>query len=415
MRILITNIRMAMRSGTEVVVRDLALRLAARGHQPVVYTPDIGALAGELISHGVPVLDDLARLEQEPDIIHGHHTIPTAEAIMAFPGRPAIWLCHDATAWFDAAPRFAQIRRYFAVDETCRERLVAGDGLARESIGILPNAIDLRRIPPRTQPLPPAPRLAVSLVKHPAPIPLIREACLRLGLPLEAYGHGVGQEISDVENACAKADLVFATARTAIEAMATGAAVILVDGRGFGGIVTSANYDLFRRLNFGLGALRAQASVEALVQSIGSYDPIDAARLGARIRAEADLDKAVDRLEQIYADVIRQHDAEASLDARRMRQEVLAFNRRWLPNLQAPWHSWMSERAILIEERDALQHSLATLTGDHATAERARDQALRERDQALLEREEALRASADLQRSRALRAARFVRRFLPRR
>ncbi|WP_204322744.1 hypothetical protein, partial [Streptococcus pneumoniae] len=61
---------------------------------------------------------------------------------MAFPRRPAIWLCHDATAWFDAAPRFAQIRRHFAVDETCRERLVAGDGLARESIGILPNAID---------------------------------------------------------------------------------------------------------------------------------------------------------------------------------------------------------------------------------------------------------------------------------
>ncbi|WP_204320126.1 hypothetical protein, partial [Klebsiella oxytoca] len=87
--------------------------------------------------------------------------------------------------------------------------------------------------------------------------------------------------------------------------------------------------------------------------------------------------------------------AEANLDAERMRQEVLAFNRRWLPNLRAPWHSWMGERAILIDDRDALQHSLATLTGDHAMAEHARDQALRERDQALLEREEALRASTD--------------------
>lgn len=415
MRILITNIRMAMRSGTEIVVRDLALRLSERGHQPMLYTPDIGALAGELIAAGIPVLDDLGRVEQEPDIIHGHHTIPAAEAIMAFPRRPAIWLCHDATAWFDAAPRFAQVRRYFAVDETCRERLVAGDGLAREAVGILPNAVDLRRIPPRTQPLPSAPRRAVSLVKHSAPIALIREACLRLGLAMEAHGQGVGQETSEVEDLCAKADLVFATARTALEAMATGAAVILVDGRGFGGLVTSANFDLFRRLNFGLGVLRAEVSVEALVQSIGSYDPVDAARVGARVRAEADLDKAVDRLEQIYAEVIQAHQAKGSFDAERMRQEVVAFNKRWLPSLRAPQHPWMDECAGLIEERDILERRLAELANDRMSADGDQDDVMRERDQARLERDEALRQTADLQRSRALRAARFIRRFLPRR
>ena len=42
MKVLITNFRLAARTGTELYVHDLALRLLERGHTPVVYSPVLG-------------------------------------------------------------------------------------------------------------------------------------------------------------------------------------------------------------------------------------------------------------------------------------------------------------------------------------------------------------------------------------
>lgn len=332
MRILITNIRLADRSGTEIVVRDLALRLVERGHEVAVFAQFIGRLADELKSRGVTVVEDLACLPEVPDVIHGHHMPATGAAMCAFPQTPAIWVCHSSDAWFDAPPRFAQLRRMFAVDETCRARLAGRDALSEDAVGILPNAVDLRIFTARTAPLPARPRRAVSLVKHSEPIPLIKEACRRRGLPLTAYGHGVGNPVADIETRCLQADIVFATARTALEAMATGAAVILIDGRGFGGMVTSANYARGRRLNFGLGMLSKEWSLDELEGAIASYDPADAAEVCRRVRAEADLECAVTQLETVYRAVIDEGKA-TPIDPAQHRRDMLAFQRDWLPCL----------------------------------------------------------------------------------
>src|SRR5437870_4081723 len=48
LRVLITNITLATRTGTETYVRDLALGLARRGHHPVVYSTDLGDIAREI-------------------------------------------------------------------------------------------------------------------------------------------------------------------------------------------------------------------------------------------------------------------------------------------------------------------------------------------------------------------------------
>ena len=102
---------------------------------------------------------------------------------------------------------------------------------------------------------------------------LLAEACRQTGLTFEAYGHGVGNPIEDIERRCANADIVFGTARTALEAMAAGAAAVLIDGRGFGGLVTSDNFALGRRLNFGLGMLGKQPKLEMLVEAIWHMMP----------------------------------------------------------------------------------------------------------------------------------------------
>ena len=45
MKILITNRKMSSRWGSELYVRDLAIELLRRGHRPMVYCSELGAVA----------------------------------------------------------------------------------------------------------------------------------------------------------------------------------------------------------------------------------------------------------------------------------------------------------------------------------------------------------------------------------
>jgi hypothetical protein len=60
-RVLITNNTLAARAGSELYVRDLALALLARGHQPIAYSRRLGEVAAEIRRATVPVVDDLRR------------------------------------------------------------------------------------------------------------------------------------------------------------------------------------------------------------------------------------------------------------------------------------------------------------------------------------------------------------------
>src|SRR5205807_8570603 len=105
-------------------------------------------------------------------------------------------------------------------------------------------------------------------------------------------------------------DIVFATARAALEALCCGAAVIVCDARGLGGLVTSHNYERMRANNFGLRCLTRQVTRDAVLDELRCYDPSDAAIVAARARDEADLGKHLDHLEGIYATLMREIVAE---------------------------------------------------------------------------------------------------------
>ena len=95
LRVLLTNMSLATRSGTETYVRDLALGLRRRGDTPIVYSTFPGDLAQELRAATVLVVDDLRDVALPPDLIHGHHHPETVTALLHFPGVPAIFCCHD--------------------------------------------------------------------------------------------------------------------------------------------------------------------------------------------------------------------------------------------------------------------------------------------------------------------------------
>ena len=149
--VLITNIALYHRSGTEVVVEQLADGLRRRGHRPIVFAPLLGSLAEEMRARGHLVTDNPAGLTIRPDIIHAHHTGPAMAALAAHPGVPALFVCNDGSSGFDALPPHPRVRRIFAVDERCRARLVA-EGADAVAVELLPNAVDLSRVPKRTPP-----------------------------------------------------------------------------------------------------------------------------------------------------------------------------------------------------------------------------------------------------------------------
>jgi hypothetical protein len=360
--ILVTNIWLAQLAGSEVVVRDLALGMLRRGHRPIVYSPTLGAVAQDISARGVSVIDDLRQLGEAPDIIHAHHSIPCGEALIRFPDTPAIYVCHAFNNWLEAPLHFPQIGAYVAVDEACRDRLVHTEGIDPRRVLILPNAVDLARIPPRPVLLRQRPLRAAAFGKA-AAVQEIRIACEILGIQFDAIGIAAGRVSTEPEQELVNYDLVFASARCALEAICCGCAVIVCDDRGFSGLVTSHNFESLRAMNFGLRCLTEPLSVDRCVQIICDYDPDDASRVADRARTDADLNKLLDKFEQLYDDVLTGA-RRPTITAEAREHAIARFLHENLPRRPGDrrW-PWMAEREHLLQNIEALTRELAQKPG----------------------------------------------------
>jgi hypothetical protein len=290
----------------------VAVELLRRGHHPAAYSTLVGPVAEELRAATVPVINSLESLAVPPDIIHGHHHYDTLTAMMWFPHTPAVYFCHGWIPWEEAPLRFPRIHRYVAVDELCRERLIVEGGVAPQNIDMVLNFFDETRFPPRP-PLPEVPRRAVAfdnLFAEHADLPVLREACGRLGLGLDTAGIGMGNPEANPGAMLGGYDIVFAKARAAIEAMAVGAAVVLCTPGSLGPMVTSASFASLRPLNFGSRALSRPLTADLLCEELARYDSADAAAVSRMVRQHCELKPAVDQILRVYEKAI--HAARAS-------------------------------------------------------------------------------------------------------
>lgn len=307
MRVLITNNTLANRAGSELYVRDVAFELLRRGHRPVAYSTVLGEVAEELRSGTVPVVDDLDRLAEPPDVIHGQHHLETMAALTRFPGVPAVSFCHGWVPVEESPVRHPRIRRWVAMDETTRDRLVAEGGVPPALVTTVPNFVDLRRFRPGDPP-PERPRRALVFAneaQESTTLPALREACRQAGLRLEVAGHAAGRTVAAPEERLRQFDVVFARGRSALEAMAVGAAVVVCDGEGaLGGFVTPDRWPRWRPLNFGLRCLDRVLTAGAVVEELGLWDPEAVAAVSARTRAEAGLGTAVDGIVALYEEAV---------------------------------------------------------------------------------------------------------------
>jgi hypothetical protein len=311
LRILITNIFLTSRSGTEVVVRELALGLHAAGHVPMVYSPELGDIAREIAAAGIPVTDDLDRVPHQPDVVHGHHHVETVQALQHFPEACGIFVCHDRLAWHDTPPLFPRVLRYVAVDLNCRERLAESGLISDSKMRVIHNWVCTDRFPQRS-PLPPSPKRALifsnyaGMGTHQEPI---EEACSALNIPVDVIGSGAGTAVERPEELLGSYDLVFAKARCALEAMATGAAVVLCDTSGLGPLVTTDAVEALREWNFGRRCLSRPLDPSLIKREIGRYDPRNARAVSSYIRENASFDSALDRYLCLYEEVLVEHRA----------------------------------------------------------------------------------------------------------
>ncbi|MCC6262655.1 MAG: glycosyltransferase [Bryobacterales bacterium] len=306
MRVLLTNVTLATRTGTEIVTRDLALGLHRAGHDVCVFSPDPGGVADEIAGAGVPVVNNLHAVPFHPQIIHGHHHVETTLALLHFRSVPAIFVCHDRLIWHDSPPKLSGVRRYVAVDHNCLERLINEAGIPAERTRVILNAVDLERFVPR-KPLPPKPARALvfsNYATNGTDLNLLRSVCEDAGIGLAVTGKGVGVASLAPERVLGDYDLVFAKARCALEALAAGCAVILRDWQGLGPMVTSDQVQDLREWNFGMRCLQAPLTAKALQREITRYDRHDATEVSAYIRSHASLDAAVSQYVSLYKEVL---------------------------------------------------------------------------------------------------------------
>lgn len=403
LRILLTNTELANRGGSEMFLRDVAIGLLRRGHNPVAYSTKLGELSEELERHTVPVIDDLNSLQTPPDIIHGQHHLETMTAMLRFPKVPVIYYCHGWLPWQERPAAFPSIANYIAVDDLCRERLLTTPGIPREQIRTLYNFVDLRRFRPRP-PLPPKPRAALifsNLASEKTYAGIIRAACLQMGIErVDIVGVSSGNAQSRPEDLLPQYEVVFAKARCALEAMAVGCAVVVTEYHGIGGLVSSENVVELRRLNFGIRTMQAAPLTQAgVVNAISRYCPSDAAAVSAWIRTEADLEGYLDDLESLYFEAYekspaRSTPAEVSLAAASnyIRSLATLVKRQAVDEQRAAQfeHEFRVLKAIL-EDRDA--------ESDRLRAERLQLEAR------LTQLEQSARALEQIQNSKTWRVA----------
>lgn len=304
--ILITNLAMSGFSGTELVVRDLALGLKRLGHYPMIYAPTVGGVSTQIASADIPVVSELSLLPRIPDIIHGHHYLETLQAIVHFPQVPAIFVCHDRVAWHDIPPIHQNILAYVAVDQNCKERLHDEHHISEEKIQVIYNAVDMDRFKIH-KPLSFKPQNALIFSNYATKnthLEPIQKACAKLQLPLDVIGVGVNNSITNPETLIGNYDIIFAKARCAIESIAVGSAVILCDTRGLGEMVTSNNAENYLHWNFGMRLLKNPIKPRRIIKEIKRYNAIDAQKVTQFIRTESSLDKALENYISLYKKIL---------------------------------------------------------------------------------------------------------------
>ncbi|MEP6940126.1 MAG: sulfotransferase [Rudaea sp.] len=376
LRILLAIGFLSYRSGAELFVRDLALGLQRRGHSVIVYAPLIGDLGDDLRSACVSCVTDLSMVASAPELLIGNTCRETVLALGHFAGVPAISVCHDRVHPHGMPPKFARVRRHVAVDANTYERLVLENGIAADRVKTIFNGVDTARFARRSL-LPARPQRAVifgNMATAGAETEAVRRACAKRGITLDVVGKESGNQAREPAMVLPQYDLVFAKARCALEAMAVGCAVVVLNqGMGMGEMVHSSRVPFMRQWNFGRRLLIDAIDEASVGAQIDRYDAIDAAIVCDMIRNAATLDGMVDAFCALAGEVVAEAAAHP-MSAQAEWREFAAYTdhvHHWLDAAHAQLHDALGDAAAARRQAGEVEQRARQSSSEEAVANRA--------------------------------------------
>ncbi len=304
MKLLLTNDELhEIRGGTQTFTMDLALGLRARAHEVAVFAWMRGSLADELAGAGVPVVASPRECGFLPDVIHGQHHLAAMTAITAFPGVPAIYLCHGYSPWQERPPLHPRILHYAGMAPIMAPWMASLTGRSAEEITVIPNTVHLGRFS-RVRRQESTPRRAVVFGNTAIPadhIAVLERACRERGIALDLIGEPFGTATAEPHVILPDYDIVFAIGRSALEALASGCAVVLFGSDGCGPMIHPQNLEFFLQRNLTVPEAGCAPAMEAINREIGTLNPAHCTAIAAEVRARFGHDSTCDLLEALYA------------------------------------------------------------------------------------------------------------------
>ena len=306
MRLLLTNHELDVaKGGTQAFIMDFASALKARGHEVAVYVPRPGPLAEELRGRGVPVMANASSIPFVPEVIHGQHHLPTMTALCAFPEAPAIYYCHGYRPWEEQPPVHPRIRRYVGMAKVMTDWLAGATGRKPEEVAVVPNSIRLEQFQ-RVRTLGLQPRRALvfgNTAISGENLTKLRQACEQRGLTLDLVGATFGTTTAAPQDLLPEYDVVFAVGRCALEALASGCAVIPFSSVGAMPMVQPDTFERHAEINFAVPETVRPLTVDFLVQNLGQFDSGRAAEVTRLVRSRLGFEQTCHQFEELYTQV----------------------------------------------------------------------------------------------------------------
>jgi hypothetical protein len=252
-RIALTNCHLANFAGSELWTEEVARYLHGLGLALLVFSPVMGAISRRMTEHGLIVTDDAKSLADfAPDIVHINHYSAVASAISGVSTRARLINMIHGLLPPPGLPARLGMDAYWSVALHATAKITLLTSCPWEQVRHIPNYFDESKFFPST-----GQRAKRALLFSSKTTPDQRDRLTgwlgNLGFELDHIGYG-GVPSSDPAALLGRYSLVFAVARSAIEALATGARVILWDSGVLGPMVTEQNFWTCVAANFSLAS-----------------------------------------------------------------------------------------------------------------------------------------------------------------
>lgn len=303
-RVLISNIALDGFAGSELWTLEMALFLNKSGVDVLVYSPTIGVVAKKFAAEGVAVTDRLDDVESfRPTVAHIHHAGETGAVLAKVPANcRVVNMIHGLLPHPEWPMDNADV--YAAVSLHAKAKAAIFSPAAWEEIPLIPNFFNPERFPRRRRVQNGRALLHSSRIS-PASLERLRAIMADQGFTLDQIGYG-GQVRDAPEAIIANYEIVFAAGRSAIEAMASGCAVVLWDDGVVGPAINRDNFWFALPTNFSVASgvlpymmIDQEECPSWIGEQIAARDVTDETML--LVREHLSIDRAASQLLRLYS------------------------------------------------------------------------------------------------------------------